>query len=201
MVAETIADRGVRDPRVLDALRAVPRERFIPPDLGPMAYADHPLPIGHGQTISQPYIVAFMAEALALRGAERVLEVGCGCGYAAAVLARLCAEVRGLDLEADLVAQGEATLAALGIANVQLRVGDGARGWPEAAPFEAILVSCAAPEVPEALWDQLAEGGHLVMPLGPPHGVQELIRLDRLAGGQRRVRTLLPVAFVPLRRP
>lgn len=197
MVLEQIRSRGVRDERVLDAMARVPRHRFLPEALWPEAYEDHPLPIGPGQTISQPYIVAFMAEALEMRGTERVLEIGSGSGYAAAALSRLAREVHGLELEATLVARSQKTLRDLGYANVHLHQGDGRLGLPQEAPFEAIVLSCSAPEIPEPLWEQLAADGRILLPLGRPGWGQELV-LATQVGGQRRWRPLLTVAFVPL---
>jgi protein-L-isoaspartate(D-aspartate) O-methyltransferase len=199
MVRDQLERRGIRDPLVLAAMAAVPRHEFVPGDLRPLAYEDGPLPIGEGQTISQPYIVAFMAEALALRGGERVLEVGSGSGYAAAVLSRIAADVYGIELEPALHARSAATLAALGYANVHLRLGDGFLGWPEAAPFDAILVSCAAEGVPPPLWDQLREGGRIVYPRGAAGEVQELVAVTKAPDGPRE-RALVPVRFVPMRR-
>ena len=198
MVRTQLRPRGIRDPRVLAAMESVPRHRFVPPALVAEAHEDWPLPVGLGQTISQPYIVAFMAEALELRESDRVLEVGTGTGYAAAVLASLVAELFAIELEAPLCAGAEARLAALGFQNIHLRCGDGSLGWPEAAPFDAIMLSCAARAVPEALWGQLAEGGRLLLPLGAPFGPQELV-LIRKEGGQPHSEALLPVRFVPLR--
>ncbi len=199
MVAEQLAARGIHDRRVLDAMAAVPRERFVPPASRADAYADSPLPIGRGQTISQPYVVAFMAQALALRGGERVLEVGSGSGYAAAVLARLASEVYGIELEPELHARSVATIEELGYANVHLRRGDGFQGWPELAPFDAIVLSCAIEELPAPLWAQLAEGGRAVYPKGPAGAVQELVAVTKTRSGPREER-LGPVQFVPLRR-
>ena len=198
MVREQIQARGVRDPRVLEAMRRVPRHRFVPAALAAEAHADHPLPIGGGQTISQPYIVAAMAEALELTGVERVLEVGSGSGYMAAVLAELAAEVCAMDLEPGLCARAGAALAALGCANVHLACGDGARGWPERAPFQAIVLSCAAERIPPDLWDQLDPGGRLILPLGAEHEVQELV-LARKTGEGGVFDRLMAVRFVPLR--
>lgn len=197
MVREQIAARGVRDPRVLEAMRRVPRHRFVPEALEASAHADRPLPIGAGQTISQPYIVAAMAEALELTGSERVLEVGSGSGYMAAVLAALCREVYAMDLEPGLMAQAAGTLAALGCANVHMRRGDGALGWPERAPFDAILLSCAAPCIPPELWEQLAPDGRIILPLGPPDATQELVLARKNA--ESRISRLMAVCFVPLR--
>jgi protein-L-isoaspartate(D-aspartate) O-methyltransferase len=199
MVREQMQDRDIADGRVLDAMRTVPRHRFVPEALQPYAYSDRPLPIGRGQTISQPYIVAFMAEALQLREDDRVLEVGSGSGYAAAVLSLLAAEVYGIELEQELYDRSVVTIRELGYANVHLRAGDGFRGWPERAPFDAILLSCAAEEIPAPLWDQLAEGGRLLYPKGPSSGVQDLVLVTKTREGPREKR-LAPVQFVPMRR-
>jgi protein-L-isoaspartate(D-aspartate) O-methyltransferase len=195
MVREQIEERGVRDPRVLAALRAVPRHRFLPADVGLDAYADRPIGIGHGQTASQPFVVAFMTEALGLRGDERVLEVGAGSGYQTAVLARLVREVHALERVPELAERARARLASLGVRGVSVRQGDGSRGLPELAPFGAILVAAAAPRVPEALLEQLAPGARLVIPVGAEE--QELFAFERTARGWMR-RALMPVRFVPL---
>ena len=199
MVAEQLEARGIRSPRVLHAMRTVPRHRFVPEPYRARAHHDGPLPIGRGQTISQPYIVAYMAEALELQGGERVLEVGSGSGYAAAVLSLLAAEVYGIELEAELHERSVATLEELGYRNVHLRHGDGFLGWPERAPFDAILMSCAAEEIPGPLWDQLKEGGRFLYPRGPAGGYQEIVLVTRTAQGPV-VKVLLPVRFVPMRR-
>ena len=159
MVASQIIARGVRDPKTLAAMRQVPRHLFVPPGLVNEAYDDHPLPIGHGQTISQPYIVAFMTEALGLKGGETVLEVGSGCGYLSAVVARIAKKVFGIEIVEPLARDSKERLARLGYANVEIRAGDGYAGWPEHAPFDAIVVSAAAPRVPEPLKQQLKELG------------------------------------------
>lgn len=198
MVRDQIAARGVHNPRVLAAMAAVPRERFLPAGLQDQAYGDRPLPLGPGQTLSQPYIVAFMAEALGLRGHERVLEVGSGCGYFAAVLALLAKDVCGVELDPALAAASRQTLEALGHANVRIRAGDGAAGWPERAPFDAIVLSCAATELPAGLWGQLAEGGAALLPEGTAWGSQRLV-LQRRREGRTLREELLAVAFVPLR--
>lgn len=198
MVTDQIRARGVGDPRVLAAMEAVERHRFLDPDQAWEAYCDHPLPIGRGQTISQPFIVACMAEALALDGREKVLEVGSGCGYMAAVLARLARQVRGIELEPALHRHAQTTLADLGVANVRLRCGDGRLGWPEEAPFDAILLSCAADQVPPPLWEQLAPEGRLLLPLASMPFCQDLVLVRRTPSGLVR-RSLLPVVFVPLR--
>ncbi len=196
MVLTQIAARGVRDPRVLSAMLETPRHRFVPEGERAEAHGDHPLPIGRGQTISQPYIVAFMAEALELAGTERVLEVGSGSGYFAAVVARLAREVVALELEPELAARSAALLAELEVPNVAVHLCDGAKGWPPSAPFDAIVLSCTAGRVPEALWSQLAPGGTLLAPLG---SVWETQWLTRFRGTPPRPERLLPVAFVPLR--
>jgi len=181
-------------------MQAVPRERFVDESLQRYADFDGPLPIGCGQTISQPYVVAFMAQALALKGPERVLEVGSGSGYAASVLSFLAAEVYGVELEEELYARSVKTVESLGYANVHLRCGDGFLGWPEEAPFDAVLLSCAAPEVPAPLWEQLREGGRLLYPKDHGMGFQELALVAKRAGRRSESR-LAPVVFVPLRRP
>ena len=195
MVRDTIAARGVRDASVLAAMRKVPRHLFIPSDFLRQAYADHPLPIGHGQTISQPYIVAFMTEALALRGGETVLEVGTGCGYQAAVVAEIAARVHTMEIVTALGDGARERLTRFGYANVEVRVGDGFRGWPDAAPFDGILVTAAAPRVPESLKAQLKDGGRLVLPLGQED--QELVLITRHAERFEQ-QQLLPVRFVPM---
>jgi protein-L-isoaspartate(D-aspartate) O-methyltransferase len=197
MVQTQIEARGVRDPRVLSALREVPRHRFAPAECQGEAHQDHPLPIGCGQTLSQPYIVAYMAEALRLSGTERVLEVGSGSGYFAAVLARLARKVVALELEPELAARSAERLTELGIPNVEVHATDGAQGWPEGAPYDAIVFSCATGAVPDALWQQLAPGGTLLAPLGLPWETQWL---TRFRGDPSQPERLLPVVFVPLRR-
>ncbi|MCS6978275.1 MAG: protein-L-isoaspartate(D-aspartate) O-methyltransferase [Gemmatales bacterium] len=196
MVREHLAARGIQDARVLDAMLRVPREAFVPAFLTQNAYDDRPLYIGYEQTISQPYIVALMTEALQLKGQERVLEVGTGSGYQTAILALLCAEVYTIERIRKLSIRAQTTLRKLGITNVQFRVGDGALGWPEAAPFDAILVTAGASELPRALAEQLAEGGRLVIPIGPL-GSQTLHRFTRKQG-QLLDEKLTRVAFVPL---
>lgn len=198
MVDQQLRARDIRDERVLAALAAVPRHRFVPEELLDLAHADHPLPIGGGQTISQPYIVAFMVQALHLSEGARVLEVGSGCGYALAVLARLAARVFGIERDPDLQVRGRQNLDALGLQAVETRCGDGRWGWPEAAPFEGILVSCAPERVPKALLDQLAPGGRMLIPVGPSGGPQDLLRFTREPEGFRE-ENLLPVSFVPMR--
>lgn len=198
MVETQIAGRGIKDPRLLDAMRSVPREAFVPPDLAGSAYEDRPLPIGEGQTISQPYIVALMIEAAGIAPGQRVLEVGAGSGYAAAVLACIAAEVFGIERHARLAEDAGARLKRLGCANVAIRVDDGTLGWPEAAPFDAILAAAGGPGVPDALRDQLGPGGRLVMPVGARHGGQSLVRLTRRGETAFEREDLDTVSFVPL---
>jgi protein-L-isoaspartate(D-aspartate) O-methyltransferase len=195
MVASQIASRGVRDPRTLAALRKVGRHRFVPAALAAQAYDDHPLPIGHGQTISQPYIVAFMTEALGLRGGESVLEVGTGSGYQAAVLAEIAARVHTIEIVAPLAEEAAALLKRLVYTNVEVRAGDGYQGWPEAAPFDAIMVTAAAPRIPEPLRQQLKDGGRLILPVGDEW--QELVVVTR-RGDRFEEKRVLPVRFVPM---
>ena len=195
MVEEQIVRRGVRDERVLRAMGTVPRHLFVPDYLRDSAYDDGPLPIGENQTISQPYVVAFMSEAIRPRPADRVLEVGTGSGYQTAVLAGLVGHVYTTEVRPRLAEAARARLAELGVSNVTLRVDDGSGGWPDEAPFDAILVTAAAPSVPEALVEQLGEGARLVIPIGS--GDQELVRVTRGRDGLVR-ESLLPVRFVPL---
>jgi protein-L-isoaspartate(D-aspartate) O-methyltransferase len=197
MVRTQVEARGVHDPRVLDALRAVPRHRFVPPDLTGEAYDDGPLPIGHGQTISQPYIVAVMTELLAPGPDDVVLDVGTGSGYQAAVLARLVKRVYSIEIVPELAASARERLAALGYANVEVITGDGWAGLPAHAPFDGILVAAAPPEVPPALLDQLAVGARLVIPVGAWE--QDLRVYERSAEGIQQ-RTVFGVRFVPLLR-
>jgi len=197
MVREQLVARGIRDPRVLEAMARVPRHELVPEALRDEAYDDGPLPIGEGQTISQPYIVAAMSEAAALAGDERVLEVGTGSGYQAAVLSALAAEVYTIELEPVLAARAKRDLERLGCANVRTRTGDGYRGWPEAAPFDAILVTAAPEQVPPALLEQLKSGGRLVIPVGGS-GDQDLWLYTKTERGVER-KHLFPVRFVPLR--
>ena len=197
MVAEQIVSRGVRDPLALAAVRSVPRHEFVPVGLLASAYRDAPLPIGNDQTISQPYIVALMTEALGLEGGERVLEVGTGSGYQTAVLSRLVRHVDTIEIRPRLAETAGRRLRDLGYANVTASVGDGHRGLPEVAPFDAIVVTAAPQEIPPALLQQLAVGGLLVIPLGALD--QELVRVTRREDGDDR-EVLLPVRFVPLTR-
>jgi protein-L-isoaspartate(D-aspartate) O-methyltransferase len=196
MVERQLRKRGIRDERVLAAMLSVPRHEFIPAELAGEAYTDHPLPIGHGQTISQPFMVAAMAEALELSGGERVLEIGAGSGYQAAVLSLLAREVYTVEMHEDLAVESAERLRRLGYANVHVHVGDGTLGWPDQAPFEAIIVTAAAPEVPPPLVAQLAEGGRLIVPVGTPDE-QRLLRVEK-HGDEFTQRALYHCRFVPL---
>lgn len=198
MVERSIEHRGLHSPLVLEALRSVPREWFLPQELHEFAYEDTPLPIGQAQTISQPYIVALMTEALDLHGGERVLEVGTGSGYAAAVLACIAKDVYTIERYSQLAVQAAATLARHDYRNVHVRHGDGTLGWPEYAPFDAIVVAAGGPKVPDALKQQLKIGGRLVIPVGTDTRVQELLRVTRVSEHQFRTEELLDVRFVPL---
>jgi len=195
MVTEQIEARAVKDPATLAAMRAVPRHLFVAPEKIGDAYEDHPLPIGHGQTISQPYIVGFMTEALGLKGGETVLEVGTGSGYQAAVLARIAAKVYSIEIVEPLAVEARERLRRLGYASVEVRAGDGYQGWPEAAPFDGIVVTAAAPQIPLPLKQQLKEGGRLVIPVGDEF--QEIVIVTR-RGNAFDERSVLPVRFVPM---
>jgi protein-L-isoaspartate(D-aspartate) O-methyltransferase len=199
MVIETIERRGVTDEDVLSAMRAVPRHLFVPEDEQDYAYGDHPLPIGYGQTISQPYIVALMTELLELRQGDKVLEVGTGSGYQAAILAEIPGvEVYTLEIVPELAESARERLEELGYTDVYCRQGDGYYGWPEHAPFDAIIVTAAPDHVPPPLVDQLAVGGRMVVPVGPPGGYQTLWKLVKQPDGEVKNYNMGGVAFVPL---
>ena len=201
MVAEQIRNRGVRDTRVLNAMRTVPRDRFVPPEIAGRAYEDNPLPIGGGQTISQPYIVAYMTEALEVAPAHKVLEIGTGSGYQAAVLGEVARQVYTIEIVPELARRSAATLKALGYTNVHVREGDGFSGWPEQAPFDRILVTAAPEQIPQPLLDQLAPGGRLVIPVGAQGQTQWITIAAKTGRGVVQRRTI-PVQFVPFtRRP
>ena len=196
MVETQIAARGVRDPRVLAAMRKVPRHRFVEAAQRDHAYEDHPLPIGGSQTISQPYIVALMTELLDLRPGARVLEIGTGSGYQSAVLGELAAQVYSIEILPDLARQAEETLKSLGYSNVTVRAGDGYRGWPEHAPFDGIIVTAAPERIPEPLLQQLAPGGRMVIPVGG--FFQELKVFRKEPDGRTTEKDIIPVRFVPM---
>src|SRR5918994_4029538 len=197
MIERDIARRGIKDQRLLRAMASLPRHLFVPEEMRRSAYQDRPLPIGAGQTISQPYIVAFMTELLELEGRERVLEIGTGSGYQTAVLAALAEQVFSVEILAELSARADRTLKQLGSQNVKLKVGNGFHGWAEEAPFDAIMVTAAAPEIPLPLWNQLREGGVLIMPLGKEGHTQQLIRARKI-GGRDVIEEHSAVIFVPL---
>jgi protein-L-isoaspartate(D-aspartate) O-methyltransferase len=200
MVAQQLKGRDIIDSRVLAAMGRVPRHLFVPADAASLAYGDHPLAIGSGQTISQPYIVALMSQWAAVRAGDKVLEVGTGSGYQAAVLAELTDRVYSIELLPELAQAAKTRLGDLGYGRVQVRSGDGYQGWPEAAPFDAILVTATAPEVPPALAAQLKEGGRLVIPVGEPGRVQQLLLLRQVQGKVKEEKRL-PALFVPLVKP
>jgi protein-L-isoaspartate(D-aspartate) O-methyltransferase len=195
MVETQIKARGVKDSRVLSAMLKVERHLFVPKDLESSAYSDQPLPIGEGQTISQPYIVALMTELLELKGGEKVLEIGTGSGYQAAILAELAKEVYTIEIVERLATSAKNLLLALGYQNVNVKAGDGYLGWPEAAPFDAIIVTCAPDHVPDPLLEQLKEGGRMVLPVGTY--TQELKRIVKRSG-KIEVKDTIPVIFVPM---
>jgi len=195
MVVQQLRARGISDPRVLAAMGKVPRHELIPEENRGDAYGDHPVPIGEGQTISQPLIVAYMTECLELKGGEKILEVGTGSGYQAAILGELAREVYSIEIVPSLAQRAAADLARLGYANVHVREGDGYRGWPEEAPFDGIIITAAPPQVPQPLLDQLKVGGRLIAPIGVD--VQQLVRITRTAAGFQEEK-LVPVRFVPM---
>jgi len=195
MVETQLIARGIRNPSVLGAMRKVPRHLFLDPTLRDAAYEDRPLPLGHGQTLSQPYIVAFMTEQLELEDGDKVLEIGTGSGYQTAVLAELAQQVFTVEILSILSQGARLLLQSLGYTNIEFRLGDGRAGWPEAAPFHGILAAAAADSIPPPLLEQLSEGGRMILPLGVDH--QELWRVQRTGTG-RTSRRLLPVRFVPM---
>jgi protein-L-isoaspartate(D-aspartate) O-methyltransferase len=188
------------DPRVIEAMDRVPRHDFVPDSLRDLAYEDRPLPIGHGQTISQPFIVALMSDLLAVKPEHRVLEIGTGSGYQAAVLSQLAARVHTIEIVPELAREAAERLARLGYANIETRLGDGYYGWREAAPFDGIMVTAAATQVPPPLIEQLKPGARMVIPLGAPFQIQQLVLIEKQPDGTIRTRQLIPVAFVPLTR-
>jgi len=200
MVDQQIAARDVSAPAVLDAMRAVPRHRFAPEHPPELAYSDRPLPIGHEQTISQPYIVARMTELVTPRGADRVLEIGTGSGYQAAVLAEIVDSVFTIEIIPELARMARTRLDTLGYDNVVVRTGDGYKGWPERAPFDVIVVTAAPEEIPPPLLDQLAPGGRMIVPVGPTGRTQRLTLINKSADGQITRRAVAAVRFVPFLR-
>jgi len=201
MVSEQIAVRGIKNPDVLKAMRETPREQFIPPAVQELAYEDRPVPIGYGQTISQPYIVALMTEMLDIKTDQRVLEIGTGSGYQAAILSSLAKEVYTIEIVTELAKSASLRLNRLGYKNVSVREGDGYKGWPEKAPFERIILTAAPTELPKALTDQLKPGGKLLAPIGHHSSVQELRVVEKTADGKITSRPVLPVRFVPMVKP
>lgn len=195
MVKSQIAARGIRDAKVLSAMRKVPRDAFVPEGMKELSYADEPLPIGEGQTISQPYIVAYMTEILALGGGERVLEIGTGSGYQTAVLAEIAGEVCTIERIASLSRRAQENLGKAGYANIRFKIGDGAEGWKDFAPFQAIMVTAASVSVPPALQEQIMVGGRMIIPVGVDYQELVLIRREETTFKETR---LLPVRFVPL---
>lgn len=200
MVQSQLRARGVKSGKVLDAMRTVPRHLFVPEKIASMAYSDRPLAIGHEQTISQPFIVAFMTEALDIDGGDKVLEIGSGSGYQAAVLAEIGAEVWTMEIVPELAEMAESNLKQAGYENVHVKCGDGYKGWPEEAPFDAVIITAAPESIPDALVDQLKEGGTMVLPVGPVNSVQTLKKVIK-KDGKLKQETLIPVRFVPMVRP
>jgi protein-L-isoaspartate(D-aspartate) O-methyltransferase len=200
MVEQIRREYGLADERVLEAMRAVPRHWFVPVSQRAYAYLDSPLPIGHGQTISQPFIVAFMTSVLNLEPNDRVLEIGTGSGYQAAVLNEFTPHVYTIEIVRPLAERAMETFAEHGYQTIQVRIGDGYKGWPEAAPFDAIIVTCAPEAIPEPLLEQLKPGGRMIIPVGSEWGLQELVLVEKDAQGDIRRRSVMPVRFVPLKR-
>lgn len=198
MVERQLRRRGITEPDILDAFRAVPRDQFVSPQYAAQAYDDHPLPIEAGQTISQPYIVALMIQAAAVALGDKVLEVGSGSGYAAAVISRIAGKIFGIERQHDLVEIARERIRRLGYANIEIVEGDGTRGWPDEAPYDVILAAASGSHVPASLIEQLAPGGRLVMPVGEPAWVQKLVKLIKRDDGSLQQSDLGSVRFVPL---
>ena len=198
MVEDQIIKRGIEDQRVLDVMKVVERHKFVPERYSESAYKDGPLPIGYGQTISQPFIVAFMTENLKLKSSHKVLEIGTGSGYQAAVLSELCDHVYTIEIVDALANESTERLEKLGFENITVRSGDGYKGWPKEAPFDRIMVTAAPEEIPELLIEQLAEGGIMVIPVGKQYEIQYLWVITKEVGGQIKKEKILPVRFVPM---
>jgi protein-L-isoaspartate(D-aspartate) O-methyltransferase len=198
MIERQIASRGIRQPAILEAFRAVPREEFLSKEYADLAYGDHPLPIEAGQTISQPYIVALMIEAAEIKAGDRVLEVGAGSGYAAAVMSRIAGEVVAIERQPDLVKVAQERMSRLGYDNVRIVEGDGTRGWEPEAPYDAIVAAASGSHVPKPWLDQLADGGRIVTPVGEPNWIQKLIKVTKAPRGNLITEDLGGVRFVPL---
>ena len=198
MVEQQLGRRGITEPAILDAFRSVPREAFVSGDVAHLAYADHPLPIEAGQTISQPYIVALTIQAAAIGPGDKVLEVGSGSGYAAAVISRIAGRVIGIERQPELVAVARERLARLGYQNVEIVAGDGTRGWAQEAPYDAIVAAASGSHVPKSLLDQLAPNGRIIIPIGEPGGVQKLVKVTKRLDGSLKQSDLGDVRFVPL---
>ncbi len=196
MIDEQLRARDITDPRVLEVMGRVPRHRFVPAEMVGAAYEDRPLPIGHGQTISQPYVVALMTQVVRPTAETRALDVGTGSGYQAAILGELCQEVYSIEILRPLAEQAQQRLAEMGYRNIEVREGDGYRGWPEKAPFDVIVVAAAPGAIPQPLIDQLAPGGRLVIPVGRHH--QELLLLEKRPDGSVTQKSIAPVSFVPM---
>ena len=201
MVRDQIVSRGIQNEAVLNAMRETPRHLFVPPDVRSFAYEDHPVPIGYGQTISQPYIVAFMTEILDVRKEHRVLEIGTGSGYQAAILSLLAKEVYTVEIVAQLATSAAETLKRLGYQNVFVRQGDGYNGWPQKAPFDRIILTAAPPELPQIVVNQLKPGGKLLAPVGGTILDQQITLVEKAADGRITTRSVLPVRFVPMVKP
>lgn len=200
MVKEHLASRGITDKHTLEAVRSVERHKMVPEEMVPYAYTDQPLPIGNGQTISQPFIVAYMTQAIKPRPGMKVLEIGTGSGYQAAVLAEIVDEVYTIETVEELAERAESTLTDMGYDNIHFRVGDGFYGWEEHAPYDAIIVTAAPEEIPPRLVEQLKEGGRMIIPVGPTSETQELRLITKRKNGKIRTRNLMPVRFVPFTR-
>ncbi|MGC8823262.1 MAG: protein-L-isoaspartate(D-aspartate) O-methyltransferase [Bacteroidales bacterium] len=197
MVEEQIINRGIKDKKVIAAMQKVERHRFVPDEYQSMAYNDHPLPIGYEQTISQPYVVAFMTEALQLKPTDRVLEIGTGSGYQAAILAEICDSVFTIEIVPELAQTASKLLKQLGYKNIEVKCGDGYQGWPQKAPFDAIIVTCSPTKIPQPLKDQLKEGGRMIIPVGSPESGQQLYLIKK-EKGRLIEKAILPVRFVPM---